>query len=362
MEPVGGEETSNGYEFDRYYKPRDTGSFGGVDRLKRAVKSNRKDTQKWLEFQDAYTIHKPVKHTYKRNRVEVFGVDIQWQADLVDMQQLAKYNDGYRYILMCIDVFSKYGWAVPLKTKTGKELVEAFTSILSKDGRKPLKLQTDKGTEFLNKDFQKMLKDVDIHFFTVNSELKASVVERWNRTIKDRMWRYFTHNNTHRYIDILDDIINSYNNSWHSSIKAEPVSVTKSNEARIRTVLYPKLKVATKYRFAKGDHVRLSKNKLKFEKGYIGNWTEEIFEVSTIKKRHVPVYKLVDLQKQPIDGVFYEPELQKVRKKTASDLFVIEKVLETKGKGKYKKHLVCWRGYPESFNSWVPATEVVNIV
>jgi hypothetical protein len=170
------------------------------------------------------------------------------------------------------------------------------------------------------------------------------VVERWNRTIKDRMWRYFTHMNTKRYIDVLQDIIASYNSSWHSSIKATPESVTVDNEDEVRSVLYPYQSVATKYRFSPGQQVRISKTKLHFEKGYVGNWSEEIFVIHEVKKRHRPVYKLKDLQGTAIEGVFYEPELQRVRKRTKEDLFVIEKVIQTKGAGRAKKHLVKWRG------------------
>ena len=108
------------------------------------------------------------------------GIDAQFQADLVDVQNLSRYNKGYKYLLMCTDIFSKYAWVVPLKTKQGQELVKAFQTILS-SGRKPNKLQTDQGTEFLNRVFQKSLRENNIDFFTVNSGLKASVVERFNK-------------------------------------------------------------------------------------------------------------------------------------------------------------------------------------
>jgi transposase-like protein len=325
------------------------------------VGGQRRKTEKWLSKQDVYTIHRPARKIYPRNRVEVYGIDSQWQADLVDMQSLAKHNDGFNYLLMVIDVFSKYGWARPLKSKGSHHVADAFRSILRDSGRKPLKLQTDKGTEFTNAEFQALLKRNDIHFFTLNSELKACVVERWNRTIKERMWRYFTHKNTFRYIEILQSIIDSYNSSWHSSIHTSPASVTLENEDEIRKILYPQLSVAGKYKFSVGNHVRVSKNKLRFEKGYVGNWSEEIFEIEAVKKRHHPVYKLKDLQGTSIDGVFYEPELQRVRKKITNDLFVIEKVLKTEGRGRRKRHFVKWRGYPSSFNSWVSASEVEKI-
>ena len=142
--------------------------------------------------------------------------DGQWQADLVDISSLARFNKGYKYLLTCIDVFSKFAWVVPLKNKTGESLVNGFQSTLDL-GRTPGKVQTDKGTEFLNRNFQSFLKEKSIHFFTTNNELKASVVERFKRILKTRMWKYFTAKNTRVYIDILQNIVHAYNNSYHRS-------------------------------------------------------------------------------------------------------------------------------------------------
>ena len=131
----------------------------------------------WLRSKHTHTLHKPVRYNFPRNRVIVTGTDDQWQADLVDMSSLARFNKAYKFLLTCVDVFSKFPWVVPLKNKTGES---------------PKKLQTDKGTEFLNGNFQSFLKEKSIHLFTTNSELKASVLERFNRTLKTRMWKYFT--------------------------------------------------------------------------------------------------------------------------------------------------------------------------
>ena len=131
-----------------YYDPKRSEGFGGVGRLYQDVKKegkfkiSRKEIKEWLMKQDAYTLHKPMRRHFKRNRVIVGGIDQQWQMDLADMQSMRKFNDGYRYLLVCIDVFSKYAWVVPLKNKTGPALVEAFKIILA-SGRKPEKIMTD---------------------------------------------------------------------------------------------------------------------------------------------------------------------------------------------------------------------------
>ena len=124
---------------------------------------------------------------FRRNRVIVSGIDQQWQMDLADMQSMQKFKDGYRYLLVCIDVFFKYAWVVPLKNETGLSLVEAFRTILA-SGRKPEKIITDQGTEFFNKHFKVLLKDEDIELYNTYNETKASVVERLIRTLKTRMW------------------------------------------------------------------------------------------------------------------------------------------------------------------------------
>ena len=128
------------------------------------------------------------------------------------------------------DIFSKYAFVLPLKLKQNQELVKAFQKILS-TGRKPTKLQMNQGTEFLNRVFQKFLRDTNIDFFTVNSGIKASVVERFNRTFKNKMYKYFTAKNTLTYINVLPQLVSSYNNTNYQSIKMKPSQVTKANEA-----------------------------------------------------------------------------------------------------------------------------------
>ena len=231
--------------------------------------------------QDAYTLHKTARRNFKRNHVIVGGIDEQWQMDLVDMQSLKQYNDGYRYLLVCIDVFSKYAWIVPIKSKTGPALVEDFKVILSSD-RKPNKIMTDEGTEFFNNSFQTLLKNKDIEIFnTFNNN--ASVVERVIRTFKTKMWRYFTAKKTMRYLDMLPELVYSYNHSKHRSIRTKLALVNSENEDEVFHTLYGSVLDnvhLAKYKFNIGDQVRVSKIKQKFDKGYFPNFSKEIFTVS----------------------------------------------------------------------------------
>ncbi len=341
-----------------YYNPSHPSAYGGIQSLYRALKEdgrlkpNINAIKDWLQQQDTYTLHKLPPRNFKRNRVIVYAVDQQWQGDLADLSSLSRYNKGYKYLLVCIDILSKYAFVIPLKTKKGTEIVSAFKTIFASN-RKPRTLQTDKGTEFLNKHFQNFLKEQGVRFFTTGNETKASVVERLNRTLKNKMYRYFTHRSTLKYIDILPQLVQSYNNSYHSSIKRAPSSVHSGNEREVWEVLYnDNIKTDYKFKFKIGDQVRISKSKRKFEKGYLPNFSDEIFTVYKRHMRYPPVYTLKDYNGELLQGTFYEAELQKVVK-PADALFRIEKVLKTRKRHGRTQYLVRWQGYSDKFDSWV---------
>ena len=195
-----------------YVDTKRIGSYGGVDTLRRVTRMSRKWVAKFLSEQDAYTLHKPARRHFKRRRVNVGGPRQQWQADLVDLSQLKKDSDIITFLLTVIDIFSKVAWCFPMKNKSAASLVAALDSTFSRGW--PQTLQTDQGLEFLNTSVQALLKKHGIHHFsTHNAETKANVVERFNRTLKTRMWRHFTKHQTWRYIDVLQDLVQSYNNT-----------------------------------------------------------------------------------------------------------------------------------------------------
>ena len=199
------------------------------------------------------------------------------------------------FYFVSLTYFRKYAWAVPIKDKTGKTLVHAFKSVL-KSGRKPKSLQTDKGTEFKNKDFQNFLKSKKINFFTTeNPETKASIVEHFQRTLQSRTRKYFTHHRTLRYLDVLSKLVNAYNHSYHRSIKRAPVSVIVQNEAKVSEILFGNKKSncknskSSQAKFKVGDFVRINKTKRTFEKGYLPNWTQELFKSSAVIQFSLPL-------------------------------------------------------------------------
>lgn len=164
-------------------------------------------------------LHKPIRHKFPKRKIFVKGIDDIWAADLVDMSSLSKFNKGTKFLLAVIDIFSKYGWLIPLKNKKGETVAKALKLIFKT--RKPNKLFLDRGREFYNSNVKKL-----IDIYSTQNEEKSAIVERWIRTMKEKMYKYFTANSTHVYIDILQDLVDKYNNTRHSTIKMTPIEAT----------------------------------------------------------------------------------------------------------------------------------------
>ena len=284
-----------------------------------------------------------------------------WAADLVEMQKFSKWNKGIKYsqcLLMVIDVFSKYGWIKPLKDKKTESVSKAFNEIFKMSKRKPQMLWTDKGSEFISKHYKEFLNKSRIKLYHTENEEKSSVVERWNRTMKNRMWKMFTANNNTVYWDKIDKLVDDYNNTKHSSVKKTPNEASKKeNEEKVFVNLYGDLIYwkPKKPKFAIGDKVRISKYKRRvFDKGYTPNWTEEVFIADKVLPTKPITYEIIDSMSEEIEGTFCEKELQKAKQQT----FRIEKVLRRDNKK--KKALVKWSGYSDKYNSWINFKDLVN--
>ena len=308
--------------------------------------------EKWQE-KLADELHKPIRRNFPTRRVIVHNVDDIWCSDLVDMQKLSKWNKSYKYLLMVLDLFSKYGWIVPLKTKTGLEVSKAFETIFRQN--KPKKLWVDKRKEYYNKNVLDLLAKNNIEIYSTENEEKSSVCERWNRTIKEKMYKRFTIQNNTVYIEILPKILASYNNSKNRSIGMTPNQARKPEnygKVYLKMVGDEPSKTGTVLKI--GDTVRISKYKRKtFDKGYTPNWTEEVFVISEIRPTNPITYKIKDLNGEEIGGTFYREELQE----TDQTIFRIERVIrKTKDKA-----LVKWKGYPDEFNSWVSLKDLRGV-
>ena len=311
------------------------------------------DPPKTIEWTNmlANELHKPIRKNFPRRKVKAFTPNQIWAADLVEMIPYSRENKGFKYLLTVIDVFSKYGWIVPLKTKTGAEVTAAFKKLFKE--AVPAKLWTDAGKEFWNSNMKKLLEENNVKLYKTHNELKSCVVERWNKTIKTDMWKYFTANNSYKYIDILPALVEKYNNSYHHSIKCTPVEAQKTaNREKVLTNLYGKKTEKPLPKFKIGDRVRITKKKTIFDKGFTPNWTDEIFTISEIKPTVPVTYTIKDEKGELLGGSFYEPELQLSRSTT----YRIEKVLRRRVRNGQKEEYVKWRGYDKSYNSWNKAS------
>ena len=223
------------------------------------------------------------------------------------MQHFSRQNKGFRYLLTVIDVFSKYAWVIPLKTKTGKDILQSFETLFKE--RMPKKIWTDAGKEFINKGFKQFLTENEIELYQTYNEGKAVVIERFNRTIKDKMWRYFTETGHNKYLDILPRLIFDYNNTFHTTIKMTPVEASLSKNAYKISYIPDTEHTMKRPQYKIGDRVRIYKYKKLFSKGYETNWTNEIFVISQINNTSPITYKIKDLNGEDIIGSFYKQEL-----------------------------------------------------
>lgn len=308
---------------DKYYDTKFPASFTGAHTFQKALTNKICEVQDALRGSEAYEVHRPFNKRFKRNRVIVPGIDHTWQADLLDTKNIKGGNYNTKFVLTVIDVFSKYGWARPLATKSAEEVVEKLRNIIESSGRKPKKLHTDDGREFNNKKMHDYLASIGASWYKTTTKIKAGVVERFNRTLRERLWRLLTYNKTNpevdnldkqKYIKYLQNIVEGYNNSWHRSIKNLPININKNNEQKTFKILYGfDSKIGSeeilKFKFKIGDIVRVAKAKYIFDKGYTQNWSSELFRVIKVIPRSPPVYEIEDKDGNQIEGIFYAEQL-----------------------------------------------------
>ena len=296
--------------------------------------------------EDTYTLHELVIRRFKRRFVVMSGPNQQWQADLVDVSRLTKTNDGTAFLLTVIDVFSKRAWCIPLTNKSAVSLMAAFAPLLG--NKAPITLQTDKWSEFLNRALQKLLKCYGVHHFaTHNDETKASTIERFKRTLKTRIWRYFINKQSDRYVDVLQDFVRPYNNTFHRTIGMTPSEVNATNQGEVWQRLYG-FEIVGMPKHRVGDCGRITKAKRQFKKGCMANWTKELLTIVHAHRSEPPVYRLADWHGERMEGTFYKPELQKIVV-SKDNTHRLKEIL--RWRTKIREAFVKWFGWPASFNS-----------
>ena len=361
-----------------YNTPNQPGSYAGLSSVYHSVNRDKENKYipksrvlKWLKSNRSYSMYEVPRRKFKRRKVVVSGLGVQWQADLVDMrlskddkfdvvrQNQLKPEDqgkskipGATFFLSIIDVFSKFAYVRPLLTKEGINVTQAFEDIKKAGAKLPIKLQTDKGTEFRNSHFRSWCEKNGIsHFHSEDDTMKGQIVERLNYEIEKKIHKYFAANLTVRWVDVVQELTESYNKTYNRNIGMAPSEVTYDNQHEVFQQLHPPEPLTipkAQMRYKIGDYVRLAAKKGVFDRGYKSQWSPEVFTVADVQQTgngQIVIYRVNDLNKEPIIGTFYYHELRAATKPG----YIIDYVISTKG----DKSLVKWLDRPDSSNSYV---------
>lgn len=345
----------------RYVTPKHPTSFGGITKLGNfyGIKTSR--TKRILKGVKSYSLHRETKKPKYRNCYFIYQLRQQIQADLVDVNALAKENDEFKYLLTAIDMFSRKLVCIPMKNKSAREASAAVGRMIRI--MKPKQLFTDAGKEFVNATVANLLRINEIEHMIAASDMKCSGVERVNKTLQRKLYQYMTENNTDRYIDILPDIVSSYNNSKHETIALTPEEAEQpENVLQVRDELnkwYTHIvRMQKKPSFKKGDIVRISRLKDKFLRSYKEQNKAELYEIIDVKTRMpIPMYTLKSLEKLDVlEGGFYSNELTHFDPETW-EIDVSKPLKKRVHKGE-RQVLARWVGFHKSYFSWIPASQL----
>jgi transposase InsO family protein len=356
-----------------YNNPGHPIAFSGISNIYDYYKGNLSQDQikDILASIENYTLHREYKKGQRNPSYSHFKRN-QFQMDLVDIQELAQFNDGIRYLLTVIDTFTRFAWARLLKDKRGETVLEAFKSILQNAKDKPRIIVCDRGTEFHNQKFKKFCADNEIFLYTPDSSIHAAFIERFNRTLQSLIYKYMTENETHRFIDkiskdgvltnIFAQLMHTYNNRKHRMIGTTPCIAENDPEVhlsmRMKLAKYYDSIKPKKRTFSIGDTVRIAKQKGKFSRGYKEQSNQEIFRIYEIReKSKIPMYLLETYDSsEKIKGAFYDFELTKMNNTD----FRVEKVIKSRKRGNITENLVKWKGFNDTYNSWIQSEDVTK--
>ena len=253
-------------------------------------------TQKNIKIFINEIYSKPPKKNYATNKTDVYHIEEVWSLDILDLKDYGPENNrGYRYVLVVIDDFSKFGWTQTLKNKNAQTIKDSFENILINSKRKPNLIETDRGKEFYNNIFQDFLNKNNIKLYSRNSSYGAVFTERFNRTIRDLLKRPVFEKGKSNWIDVLPTITKQYNNRIHSSTKLTPIQASlKKNEGFVYKNLLDKRKKVTP-KFQINDLVRTADLKKMFSKSDMTNWSYLLYKITEIINDTIPSYRLDNL-------------------------------------------------------------------
>ena len=347
---------------EQYYKPSSPLFLSGVTNIYKFYRGLLpiKDIKNFLSSIESYTLHREFKNLSRNPSFSHFK-RYQIQIDLIDISQLSKWNDGFKYLLACIDTFTRKSWVRPLKDKSAVNVLEAFKNVIQRCGKPPVTLVADKGLEMRNKLFLTYCKSKKINFFHNHTSYHAAFIERYNKTIQVLLYKYMSEFETKRYIDKLDLIVQTYNNRVHRMIGMSPEDAEKpENHQKVAEQMsryYDSVKKENP-KYHTGQLVRIALQKTVFHRGYKEQSNYEVFNICEVKTTMPkPLYYLETYdKKEKLLGGFYAHEITPVN----SDIFRVEKVIKTRKKRGKTEHFVKWKGYDSSHNSWISSSDVVK--
>jgi len=348
---------------ENYTKASHPIAFSGVSNIYRYYRGVLKisDIKNLLSHNESYTLRREYKKP-SRNPSYSHYKRYQFQIDLLDISNLARWNDGIHYLTAVIDTFTRKVWVIPCKDKKAKTVLKAFDSIITSVDKKPFSLVSDRGSEMNNKIFISYCKNNNIKYFHNFTGVHAAYIERFFRTYQGIIHKFLSQFETKRYIDNINDFTNSYNNRYHRMIGMSPEEAeNEQNHERVALKMseyHSKIKSA-KPKYEIGQLVRIALQKGPFHRGYNEQSNEEVFRISDIKKTlTIHMYLLESYnKKERLKGYFYESEITPAN----LDSFKIQKVIKERiFKGK-KQYFVKWRGYDDTYNSWVEAADITEV-
>ena len=253
---------------------------------------------------------KQPRKNYATNKTDVYHIDDIWSLDILDLKDYGPENNkGYRYVLVVIDNFSKFGRTIPLKNKVAQTIKDSFENILISSKRSPNLIETDRGKEFYNNIFQDFLNKNDIKLYSRNTSLGAVFAERFNRTIRDLLKKIVFERGDANWIDVLPTITKQYNNRIHSSTKLTPIQASlEKNEGYVYKNLLDKRK-KVKPKFQTNDLVRTADLKTTFSKGDTTNWSYKLYKITEIINDTIPTYHIDNLPERYNEALLKKTEL-----------------------------------------------------
>jgi Integrase core domain/Chromo (CHRromatin Organisation MOdifier) domain len=353
--------------YDNFINPVHPTAFSSPGNIRRHNNNfGRNEILQTLKSVDSYTLHREFHKPRYRNPYFIYKKRQQIQMDLIDVSQLSRDNDGITFLLVAIDVFTKRAWVRPLKRKNAEQTLWGIKSIFTVMGDQlPKSVLFDKGKEFTNRQVNRYLQSQGVKIIHPNSEIKASVAERFNRTIQRILYSYLTENETYSYLPMLQALVAAYNGRKHRTLQHKFTPHEADREENQQEVLnahnehYSKIvRKRKKPKYVVGQTVRIKSLAPRFQRGYHEGFLREHFVITKVLNRMpIPTYLIKSLNdNQDIEGAFYAEELQPIE----GNVFKIQVLKKRKLKNGKLQLFVKWQGFDDSHNSWIDADTVTQ--